>query len=327
MQALEIHSYGEPLRLVEKPIPEPVAGEVLIKIAASPINPSDLMFLRGLYGLKKPLPIVPGFEASGVVVKAGKGILPRLWLGKRVACVAPDQGDGTWAEYMVTTAKRCVPLLKSVSLEQGSMLVVNPWTAWALLDTAKKEGHSTIAHTAAASALGRMLLKLCQREGISVVNIVRSPTQVELLTRMGAKYVLDSSDSNFKEQMCDAFRKLKVTLAFDAVGGELTGNLLSALHHGGRVVVYGGLSEQNCMASPYDLIFQGKKIEGFWVSDWLLGRNFFQQCRMAFTMQRLLSSELQSEIRQRVALKDVPSAIKSYTQEMTKGKMLITPGG
>jgi NADPH:quinone reductase len=325
MQALEIHSYGEALRLVEKPLPEPAAGEVLIKIAASPINPSDLMFLRGLYGLKKPLPIVPGFEASGVVVKAGKGILPRLWLGRRVACVASDGGDGAWAEYMVTPAKRCVPLLKSVSLEQGSMLVVNPWTAWALLDTAKQSGHKAIAQTAAASALGRMLLRLSQREQISLVNIVRSSSQVELLTQMGAKHVLDSNAPNFKEKMGEVFQKLNVTLALDAVGGEMTGNLLSALGKGGRVIVYGALSGQPSTASPYDLMFWDKRVEGFLLPNWLLQRNFFQQCQMAFSMQRMLSNELHSEIRERVALKDVPAAIEKYAAEMTKGKMLITP--
>jgi NADPH:quinone reductase len=325
MQALEIHTYGEPLRVVEKPVPEPGPGEVLIKIAASPINPSDLMFLRGLYGLKKPLPIVPGFEASGVVVKAGRGMLPRLWLGRRVACVASDGGDGAWAEYMVTSAKRCVPLLKSVSLEQGAMLVVNPWTAWALIDTAKQGGHLAIAQTAAASALGRMLLRLCQREQISLVNIVRSNPQVELLTQMGGKHVLDSSSPKFKEQLSDVFQKLNVTLALDAVGGEMTGNLLSALGKGGRVIVYGALSGQPSTASPYDLMFWDKRVEGFLLPNWLLRRNFFQQCQMALSMQRLLSNELHSEIRERVPLKDVPTAIEKYTQEMTKGKMLITP--
>jgi NADPH:quinone reductase len=325
MQALELSSYDGSLRLIEKPKPRPGPGEVLIRIAASPINPSDLMFLRGLYGLKKPLPIVPGFEASGTVVEAGNGILPRLWLGRRVACVAPDQGDGAWAEYMVTSATRCAPLIKSVSLEQGSMLVVNPWTAYALIDTAKRLGVKAIAQTAAASALGRMIVRLSQRAGISVVHIVRRPSQVELLKNLGAKYVLDNSTPDFKDQLGKTFRELQVSLALDAVGGEMTGHLLSALPQGSRVIVYGGLSEALCTASPYDLIFQKKQIQGFWLTDWLAGRNFFQRFKMAYDVQKSISQEFQTEIRTRVSLKEVPTSIANYTQEMTQGKILVTP--
>ena len=111
----------ESLAVVEIPVPQPGPGEVLVRIHASPINPSDLLFIRGIYGFQKPLPAVPGFEGSGTVVAAGSGILPALLKGRRVACTAADSNvpGGTWAEYLVTSAQLCVPLQKHVDMEQG----------------------------------------------------------------------------------------------------------------------------------------------------------------------------------------------------------------
>jgi NADPH:quinone reductase-like Zn-dependent oxidoreductase len=127
MRALELSAYEglRALTLVEKPVPEPKPGQVLIKVAAAALNPSDLMFVRGLYGFTKSLPTVPGFEASGRVV-AGSGAYARLLIGRRVACGVQRVGDGTWAEYVVTDAMTCLPLLPCVSLEQGATLLVNP---------------------------------------------------------------------------------------------------------------------------------------------------------------------------------------------------------
>jgi NADPH:quinone reductase-like Zn-dependent oxidoreductase len=103
MQAVLLEENGERLTIGEIPVPQPGPGQVLVRIAAAPVNPSDLGFLRGSYGFQTPFPVVPGFEASGTVVAAGPGLLPRLWLGKRVACAVSATG-GTWAEYLVTRA-------------------------------------------------------------------------------------------------------------------------------------------------------------------------------------------------------------------------------
>src|SRR5215469_2723018 len=127
----EIGSYAS-LTLEERPTPQPGKGEVLVRMTASPINPSDLASLQGLYAVRKALPLVPGIEGCGTVVKAGGGYLARRLLGKRVACAA-GAGDGTWAEYLVTTAQYCSPLPESINDEQGAMQIVNPYTAWAHL--------------------------------------------------------------------------------------------------------------------------------------------------------------------------------------------------
>ena len=133
--------------------PRPGIGQVLVRMAAAPINPSDIGFLQGSYGAHGGASAVPGFEGSGTVVAAGGGYLTRLLLGRRVAF--SDASGGTWAEYHAANASLCVPLKKDITLEQGAMLLVNPLTALALLSIARQGRHKALVNTAAASALGR----------------------------------------------------------------------------------------------------------------------------------------------------------------------------
>lgn len=152
MQAVLLEKRDGPLTIGKIPVPRPGPGEVLVHMAASPINPSDLGFIKGSYGYQKPFPIVPGFEGSGTVVAAGRGLLPHLWIGRRVACAVSATG-GTWAQYLVTRAMHCIPLSKHLSLEQGTMMVVNPMSALAFFDMVKDGKHAAIVNPAAASAL------------------------------------------------------------------------------------------------------------------------------------------------------------------------------
>jgi NADPH:quinone reductase-like Zn-dependent oxidoreductase len=324
MSALELSVYGAPLRLVEKPVRRPGPGQVVVRIAASPVNPSDLMFLRGLYGTRKPLPVVPGFEGSGTVVAAGPGLFPRLLLGRRVS-VAADAGDGTWAEYMLSPAARCLPLIKSVSLEQGAMQMVNPWTAWVLLDLARRGGHRAIAHAPAASALGQMMARLQRRFGLTILHIVRREDQSELLRGLGAEHILNSSDPDFDVQLRERAHRLGVRLAYDAVAGEMTGRLLEALPRHGRVVVYGAIAAEPSRLNPGNLIFRDQRVEGFWLAGWAAHRNPLQLLRLSLLVQPLLGSDLQTTVQARVPLAQAPAAIEQYAANMTQGKVLIVP--
>ena len=212
MTAVVLDSYSgvEGLRVERRPVPRPGKNEVLVKVAAASINPSDLTFLEGLYGFKKPTPVVPGFEGSGTVVAAGGGMMGGYLNGKRVACISQDKGDGTWAEYMVTSSGYALPLDKSVSLEQGALSVVNPLTAMAFFTIVKEGGHKAIVHTAAAGALGQMVNRLGIREEFQVINVVRRDSQGELLKGQGATIVLNSSEANFDEQLTDVCHQYKV---------------------------------------------------------------------------------------------------------------------
>jgi NADPH2:quinone reductase len=264
MQALLLKKYDGHLELTERPTPQPEKGELLLKVAASSVNPSDVMFTIGQYGFRKRLPVVPGFEASGTVVAVGEGLAEAQWLGMRVATFAGREGDGTWAQYMTVSAVSCIPLMDDVSLEQGAMSLVNPWTAYAMLDMARTGGHGAAVHTAAASALGRMMLRLAINADYPLINIVRRQEQADLLKSLGAQYVLDSSDPDFPFKLSKLCRDLNATIAFDAVAGDMPRQLLYALPRGGELVIYGALSEEAVSnLNPGDFIFGQKK--NFWL--------------------------------------------------------------
>jgi NADPH:quinone reductase len=327
MTAVVLDSYTgvNALRVERRPVPRPGPNEVLVKVAATPINPSDLAFLEGLYGFQKPTPAVPGFEGSGTVVSAGNGWMGKYLNGKRVACVSQERGDGVWAEYMVTTTSLAFPLDSSVSLEQGAMSVVNPLTALAFLALAKEGRHKAIVQTAAASALGQMVNRLCKNEGIQAINIVRRAAQKETLKEQGAEIVLDSTEAGFSQHLCEVCQQYRSRIAFDAVAGPLSGQLLKAMPSNSKVIVYGALSYEPVQAEPGQFIFEGKSIEGFWLTRWISKKNFLQSLAFWQRAQKLMMTDLKSEIRKQYPLSEVQNAIKEYQSQMTGGKVLLRP--
>lgn len=328
MNAVELRSIEdgpEGLAFTEVPVPRPGVGEVLVKVAAAPVNPSDLMFIKGLYGISRPLPTVPGFEAAGTVVATGGGLAARFLRGRRVAVAASERGGGTWAEYVCVPAVHAIPLRRSVTFEQGATLIVNPLTAWAIVALARRGGHRAIVQTAAASALGRMVVRLAGSFGVSTINVVRRPEQAELLRAEGADHVLDSSLPAFEPDLEMACRDLSAALAFDAVGGEMTFALARALLPGGRIVVFGGLSESASQIHPGDLIFRGIRVEGLWLSRWLRAQPLAARLLLAWRVQRRLGGELATPVRARVPLREGRDAIVRYAAAMTGGKVLLIP--
>ncbi|HEY1014326.1 MAG TPA: zinc-binding dehydrogenase [Herpetosiphonaceae bacterium] len=329
MRALRLHAYDGPasLELAEIAVPRPGKGEVLVRIAAAPVNPSDLLFLRGIYGVKKPLPAVPGFEGSGTVVAAGPGALGALLVGKRVACLPPDNGGGTWAEYAVVPAERCLALQAGVSLAEGATMVVNPMTAWALIDLARREGRRAIVQTAAASAVGRMIVRLARRLKLPVINVVRRQEQADLLRGLGARHIVDSSLPAAGEHLRQLCAELGATLAYDAVAGQSPAWLLRALPPGGKVVIYGALSPEPCEIDAPGLIFERKSVAGFWLADWAAGLKLVETLRLSRRIQSLLGDELRTEIRERAGLGEAAAALRRYETDMTGGKALLLPNG
>ncbi|HLP81739.1 MAG TPA: zinc-binding dehydrogenase, partial [Nitrosomonas sp.] len=327
MSAVVLDSYTgvNALRIERRPVPQPGPNEVLVKVAATTINPSDLAFLEGLYGFKKPVPVVPGFEGSGMVVAVGRGMLGKYLHGKRVACISQEQGSGVWAEYLVTAASLAFPLDASVNLEQGAMSVTNPLTAMAFLTLAKEGRHNAIVQTGAASALGQMVNRLCKSEGIQIINIVRRDAQKELLQEQGAEIVLNSSDADFPKHLWDICQQYQSRLAFDAVAGPLTIQLLKAMPSHSKVIVFGGLSYEPARVEPGQLIFEGKSIEGFWLPMWMSKKNFLQSLVFWQRAQKLMMTDLKSEIRRQYPLDEVQNAIRDYQSQMTGGKILLRP--
>jgi NADPH:quinone reductase-like Zn-dependent oxidoreductase len=244
-----ISSDGElRLELVEREVPEPGRSEVVVAVEASPINPSDLGVLLGavdpatlrpdgsalvgkvpeaalpLYRdrLDKPLPV--GNEGAGTVVAAGPEAAAMI--GRRIALF----GGSMWSDYRVADAAAVVELPDDLSAAEGAALFVNPLTALSMVETMRAEGHTALVHTAAASNLGQMLVRICGADGVGLVNIVRRAEQAQVLRDLGAGHVIDSSQPDFAARLTEAIRDTGATLAFDAIGGgSLAGDILTAM--------------------------------------------------------------------------------------------------
>ena len=257
--ALQLRSLVQPdgtlqLSLESTPVPAPGPDEVLIQVQATPINPSDIGLLFGPADLatvqvagSADRPVVtahiaeramPGMaarvgqslpvgnEGAGLVVAAGASPAAQALLGRTVAAI----GGAMYAQFRVMAAAQCLPLPAGTSAAEGASCFVNPLTALGMVETMKREGHSALVHTAAASNLGQMLNKVCQKDGIGLVNIVRKPEQAALLRGLGARHVCDSSVPGFAAELTDALAATGATLAFDATGGgTLAGQILQCM--------------------------------------------------------------------------------------------------
>jgi NADPH2:quinone reductase len=305
----------------EIPVPRPGPGEVLVRMAAAPVNPSDIGFMKGSYGDHGSASVVPGFEGSGTVTASGTGLFPQLLLGRRVACFGAP--SGTWAEYLVTRATLCVPLKKDISLERGAMMLVNQLTALAFFTIVKKDHHAAIVNTAAASALGRMIIRLGRRHQVPVINIVRRTEQADLLTTFGAEYVLESADPNFNIKVHELMQKLNATLILDAVGGELSERLLDAAPFGSTLLLYANLSNKRLSIAPHTLWKDGKHVEGFFLGNWAKGRKMIDVLRDVYKIRQWGSTDLQTHVQKRFPLTEVNQAITLYQSNMTGGKVLL----
>ena len=309
----------------EIPIPIPGRGEVLIAIEASPINPSDVVFLKGLYGTTKPYPAVAGFEGSGTVRSSGGGLLAWSLVGKRVAFAAAQQG-GTWAEFVVLPATSCVKLTEAISFSLGCCFFVNPWTTLYFAEKIKEGKHQAVIQSGACSALGKMLLRYCLQENIPIVNIVRRREQEESLRELGAQYVLNSTAEDFQEELKKLSVNLNATVAFDCVSGEMTGILVNSMCENSIVYVYGALSMEPVTGiSPSAIIFSNKRIEGLWLNKWIKSKNILSLWNVSNKVLSLLPTVLRTVISKEFPIEDIEGALSFYKKNMSAGKVIIRP--
>ena len=262
------------LALAQVDMPTPGPDEVVIKIEATPINPSDLGVMfgwstttdastsgsgkdsvltapvspQGMQIMKaridQSLPV--GNEGAGTVVAVGDSELATSLMGKVVAVM----GGGMYAEYRCVKANMCLPLLPGNTAKDGASSFINPLTSLAMLETMRLEGHTALVHTAAASNLGQMLNRICIADGVELVNIVRKEEQAEILRGLGAKYIVNSSSEDFMSELTNAIHATGATLAFDATGGgTLASNILSAMEAAaartpGAYSIYGSIKHK-----------------------------------------------------------------------------------
>jgi NADPH:quinone reductase-like Zn-dependent oxidoreductase len=216
-----------------------------------------------------------------------------------------------------------LPLNKALRLEQGAMSFINPLTASAFIDISKKGGHKAISLTAAASSLGQMVNRLGRKEGIQIVNIVGRDAQVDLLRAQGAQVVLNSNEAGFEEQLHEAYHQTDTHLAFDAVAGQLTNQVLKAMPPDSKVIVFSALSRQDVQASPDLLIFENKRVDSFWLGPWISKQNIAKIMLLWKRTQQQIPGHLKSEIRKIYPLQEVKKAIRDYSGQMTGGKILL----
>jgi NADPH2:quinone reductase len=322
MFAVRQHSPDGKLVVETIPVPQPGPGEVLVRMAASPINPSDLALLKGGY-LNRNYPFTPGLEGSGTVVDSGGGVMGRMRKGSRVACTPNPEGDGTWAEFMVTSAMRTIPLPTSITLEQGAMTILNPMTAMAFFHMARTRKHPAMVNNAAASSLGKMLIRLSADQKIPLINIVRNPSHVKELKKLGATYVLNSQDKGFETELTILASELGATLFLDALSGPHTSQLLQAAPPRSTLVVYARLAGDSMQVNSGHLIRRDIKIVGFQLGNWLQTKGILFKLAFIKQVKKQLGKTLSSHIRQTFILEDVEMAIAFCTQNMSSGKVLL----
>jgi NADPH:quinone reductase-like Zn-dependent oxidoreductase len=242
------------LSLASIATPEPGPEEIVVRVEASPINPSDLGLLVGAADMTtakasgtKEAPVVTakvpeaamramagrldesmpvGNEGAGVVIKTGSSDAAKALMGKTVAMI----GGAMYAQYRTLRVAECLPLPAGITPAEGASCFVNPLTALGMTETMRREGHKALVHTAAASNLGQMLNKICLKDGIDLVNIVRSKEQGDILRKIGAKHIVDSTSPTFMDELTNALVETGATIAFDAIGGgKLVGQILTCM--------------------------------------------------------------------------------------------------
>lgn len=324
MQSVRFSEFGNPadvLRLEDLPQPEPAANQVLVRLRARSINPSDLLTVRGLYGALPLLPATPGLEGMGEVVAVGDGV-KNLSPGQRVI---PLGVQGTWQEYILAASAQLIPVPDGISNQTAAQFVVNPLTAWIMTveELSLKPGE-WLLQTAAGSTLGRVVLQIAALRGFKTINVVRRREQAEELRTLGADEVICTDEEDIVERVKEITGKTGLTKAIDAVGGETGAAVMRSLGRGGVMLVYGLLSGQPMPVDGGRMIFTSATMRGFWLGEWL--RSAAPERQQAITAEMLrsmASNEIVPPVEAEYPLTDVLAAVEHAERTGRSGKVLL----
>jgi NADPH:quinone reductase-like Zn-dependent oxidoreductase len=329
MKAILFDRFGEPaevLRVGAVPLPEPGPGEVRVRMIASPVNPSDLLVVRGRYGVLPRLPATPGFEGVGVVDEIGPGLFGWLVKGKRVT-VINDQG-GNWAEYAVIPARQARPVADDLPDEQVASFFVNPATALAMVRyvLAVRRG-GWLLQSAAGSQLGRMIIRLARHDGIKTINVVRRREAIDELKALGGDAVISSSDGPIEDQVRRIVGADGVKFALDPVGGDTGTGVFQSLAAEGRMLVYGTLSQEPLRIDPRLMIAGKRVVEGFWLGHWMKQRSIPAALRLFGEIARgIRAGILATETGPSLPLDAIGDAVREADAIGRRGKVLLWIG-
>ncbi len=307
----------EVLKLEEAPIPQPKPHEVRIKVTARNINPSDIMFVRGMYGITPKLPSSAGFEAAGVIDQSDeKNSIP---VGTRVIFTA----IGTWKEYICVPAQLVIPTPEGMSDEIACQAFVNPLTAYGMLETSGLLRGDWVLVTAGASAYGKLVIQMAKQKGIHVACTVRRDEQKTLLTNLGADLIINTEKDKLQKVIMEKTDG-GVNVIFDAVGGILGAKALACLKPRGKMMVFGLLSLENIPLNSGLLIFKNLKVEGFWLTTYMENLNQEQRenaFRTVFTY--LLTQKVKVDIQATYPLEEFKEALEEYEKGGRNGKVIL----
>jgi NADPH:quinone reductase-like Zn-dependent oxidoreductase len=328
MKAVVCERWGEPeevLHVREVPEPQPGPGQVRVRMIASPINPSDLLMVRGQYGRQPTLPCTPGFEGVGVV-EAGSGLLARRVMGRRVAVL--NSASGNWQEQVVIPARQAVPVPDELTDEQAATFFVNPASALVMTRHVLRVPRGAwLLQTAAGSALGRMVIRLGKRYGFRTLNVVRRREQAEELLRAGGDAAIATNEEPLAERALALTGGEGVRYALDAVGGATGSEVVRALGRGGRMLVYGTLAGEPLALDSRALMVGQKRVEGFWLSEWMRDAGLLTKARLFSKIGRLTEAGvLTSEVGASFPLADIRAAVRQAAKPGRAGKVLLRIG-
>jgi NADPH:quinone reductase-like Zn-dependent oxidoreductase len=321
MRSVVYDTFGDPatvLHLGERPVPEPGPGEIRVKMTLSPIHNHDLATIRGIYGVKPPLPAIGGTEAAGIVDAQGEGVTAPA-VGQRVTMAGITNA---WAEYFVAQARRAVPLPDSVSDDVGCQLSAMPLSAlMALEDLGVKPGEWMVQN-AATGAVGKTLAMLARARGIHVVNLVRRDAGIAELAALGVAPAVSTAEVKWASKVKEATGGAPIVAALDSVGGEESGQLLSLLGEGGLLMTFGALGDKPMILNPGDLIFKQATVKGFWASKRSTSTSPADMVRMIGDLIRLATSgELKLTVETAFSMDEAPAAARTSILPGRTGKV------
>lgn len=332
MKAIVFDRFGEPdavLGVRDVPPPEVGKNQVRVRMLASPINPSDLMVVRGRYGRLPTLPATPGFEGVGIIDAVGPGFLRLvrgLKPGRRVA-VLNGQG-GNWQEQVVLPARQVVPVPADLPDDQVATFFVNPATALVMtLSVLKlKRGH-WLMQSAAGSALGRMIIRLGRHVGFRTINLVRRREQVEEIKQLGGDAVICTADDNLPERVQALTQGQGVLHALDCVGSTTAVEMIKALAPRGRLLVYGTLASEPMSFDPRLLLSGQKCVEGFWLSEWVKEQGILTMLGLFRTITHMLRRQiLTTHVEATFTPEQIHNAVHKVETPGRHGKVLLKFG-
>ncbi|GAT33465.1 NADPH:quinone reductase [Terrimicrobium sacchariphilum] len=322
MKAAQLSSFGsasDALRVVDLEIPKPEAGEVLIRILASPINPADLNVIEGTYGELPELPAVIGNEAVGRVEEVGPDAT-RFAVGDLVIPLT----SGNWTQLRVLREDELIKIPADTEVLQGSMLLVNPVTAWFMLkDCVDLHPGDWVVQNAANSAVGRSVIQIAHARGLKTLNVVRRPELIDELKALGADVVVtEETDLRASvEELCEGTRP---RLALNAVGGASALNLANALADRGTHVTYGAMGRQPLKIPNGLLIFREITFRGFWLRNWRYDATLAQKEETLGVLATMIAGgKLTLPVHRTYPLDDIHAALAEAAEGQRSGKVVI----